>query len=143
MLEYVLVKACRRRAHKPLPAQWARLERGVGSRQGRLQRGQIIGGTVAVACCYPELHDGPGVGTIAGQGRGRAARLELIRVAGVVVVARVKRRHRRRRVVIENDGLAGKAAEKSTMTSARSAGPIKSALSGHSRPRCLCGCSHS
>ena len=69
--------------------------------------GQIKGGRRS-ASRYPELHDGPGVGTEAGHGRGCAAGRGLIRVARVVVVARVKRRHRRGRVVIENDGLTGK-----------------------------------
>lgn len=60
-------------------------------------------GNVGCTGPYPELHDGPGVGSEAGCGRGGAASRGLIRVTRVVVVPRVTRRHGRRRVTIKND----------------------------------------
>ena len=60
---------------------------------------------------YHDLHDGAGVRPVTRQGRGRAAGIGLIRVARVVIGAGVERRHRRGRVVIQDQGLAGKLGE--------------------------------
>ena len=56
---------------------------------------------------HPDLHEGAGVGAEARQRRTGAAGVELIRVPRVVVVARIQSRERGRRVVVEDQRLAG------------------------------------
>ena len=58
-----------------------------------------------------DLHDGAGVGAVAGQRRGGAAGVAIVPVAGVVVIARVARREGRRGIVVEDQRLAGELRE--------------------------------
>ncbi len=56
--------------------------------------------------CYPDLHDGAGVGTVAGLRGGRTAGIRLVRGACEVVIDRDARRESRRGIVVENERLA-------------------------------------
>ena len=83
-------------------------EGAVGGRRGgesRVQGYQVEGCRCATG--HHELHDGAGVGAVAGQGGVGAAGVALVGVAGVVVEAGVKGRHGGGRVVVEDEGLAG------------------------------------
>ena len=53
------------------------------------------------------MHHGPGVGSVAGDGRRGAAGVAVVAVAGVVVVARITRREGGRGIVVEDQGLTG------------------------------------
>ena len=57
--------------------------------------------------CHPDLHDRPGVGAVAGLRRRRATGVHQVGVAREVVVRRDACRDGRRRVVVEDQGLAG------------------------------------
>ena len=72
--------------------------RGLESRQIERRRGRAG---------HLELHDRAGVRPVAGQRRRRAAGRRLIGIAGVVVVARIERRNRRGRVVVEDELRSG------------------------------------
>ena len=73
-----------------------------------LQRGEIKGAAGSPA--HLHLHDGPGIGAVAGQG-GRGADRGKIRAAGIVVIARQPWPGRRRGIVVKDKGLTGELRE--------------------------------
>ena len=96
---------------------------------------------VPARSCEADLHEGAGVGTEAGQ-RGRCATgFGCVLITRVVVETGVERRHRRRGIVVKDHVRASRGAcEKSTMTSARSAGPGRGSWAERLERRCLDGC---
>ena len=77
---------------------------------------------------HPYLHNGVGVGTVAGLGVGGTAGVRPVGLASVVIVLRGEGREGRRRVIGEYRGSDRRYSEKSTMTSARSAGAEKNSV---------------
>ena len=82
----------------------------LGENRFEVFKGDVGSGTPR-GCRDPDLHHGPGIGAVAGQRVGRSAGVHLVAVPRVVVEGSGARRDRRRRVVVEDEGLARVGAE--------------------------------